>query len=287
MESWDDLRYFRAVAECGSLNGARKQLGVNHSTVFRRIRGMEEKLGVRLFERRDARYHLTGAGEALMLRAEQVAEAIEEIDRLILGGDQELSGTVRITCPDGFAYYELPPLLAEFRQQYPGIEVELLASSDDLNLSRMEADIALRATARPPEHLVGRKLKVVPWYLYGVVGKHSTSDQCLTLEDFAGQQVIGPDRSLLRLAPMQWLEKNIHHFAVAARANTLIGMAELARAGLGLAFLPEDVAPGLQPIGQFERQFESPLWLLTHPDLRSNARVLACSRFLAERLSDT
>ena len=86
---------------------------------------------------------------------------------------------------------------------------------------------------------------------------------------------------------MQWLEKNIHHFAVAARANTLIGMAELARAGLGLAFLPEDVAPGLQPIGQFERQFESPLWLLTHPDLRSNARVLACSRFLAERLSDT
>ncbi|TNE79660.1 MAG: LysR family transcriptional regulator [Gammaproteobacteria bacterium] len=285
MDSWDDLRYFRAVAECGSLNGARKKLGVNHSTVFRRIRGLEEKLGVRLFERRDARYHLTGAGEALMVRAEQVAQAIDEVDRLILGGDQTLEGTVRITCPDGFAYYELPPLLAEFQQHYPGIVVELLASSDDYNLSRMEADIALRATSEPPEHLVGRKLRTVPWYLYGRSDGLQADGGHLRLGDLAGRAVIGPDRSLLRLAPMQWLEKHADTFKVAARANSLMGMAAMARAGMGLALLPDDVAPDLIPLGEFERRFESPLWLLTHPDLRSNARVQACNRFLVDKMS--
>lgn len=285
MDSWDDLRYFRAVAESGSLNGARRKLGVNHSTVFRRIRNLEEKLGVRLFERRDARYHLTGAGEALMVRAEQVAQAIDEVDRLILGGDQALEGTVRITCPDGFAYYELPPLLAEFRQQFPGIEVELLASSDDYNLSRMEADIALRATVAPPEHLVGRKLRTVPWYLYGKSEDGQLADSPLTPELLEDRPVIGPDRTLLRLAPMQWLEKHSHHFVVTARANTLMGMAALVRAGVGLALLPDDVAPDLVPLGQFERRFESPLWLLSHPGLRSNVRVQTCSRFLAEKLS--
>lgn len=284
MDSWDDLRYFRAVAESGSLNGARKKLGVNHSTVFRRIRGLEEKLGVRLFERRDARYHLTGAGEALMVRAEQVAQAIDEVDRMILGGDQTLEGSVRITCPDGFAYYELPPLLAEFHSMYPGIEVELLASSDDYNLSRMEADIALRATATPPEHLVGRKLRTVPWYLYGRDPQRPLSGTPLGVTDFAGQSFIGPERSLLRLAPMQWLEKHAPDLHIAARANTLMGMAALARAGVGLALLPQDVAPDLVPLGEFERRFESPLWLLTHPDLRSNARVRACSSFLVEKL---
>jgi len=285
MDSWDDLRYFRAVAESGSLNGARKKLGVNHSTVFRRIRGLEEKLGVRLFERRDARYHLTGAGEALMVRAEQVAQAIDEVDRLILGGDQTLEGSVRITCPDGFAYLELPPLLAEFRTMYPGIEVELLASSDDYNLSRMEADIALRATSAPLEHLVGRELRTVHWYLYGSHPQRSLPDAPLCVTDFVGQPFIGPERSLLRLAPMQWLEKNAPDLHIVARANTLMGMAALVRAGVGLALLPQDVAPDLVPLGEFERRFESPLWLLTHPDLRSNARVQACSRFLVEKLS--
>jgi len=287
MESWDDLRYFRAVAEAGTLNGARKQLGVNHSTVFRRIRGLEEKLGVRLFERRDGRYHLTGAGEALMVRAEQVARAIDEVDRLILGGDRTLEGRVRITCPDGFAYYELPPLLAEFRALYPGIEVELLASSDDYDLTRMEAEIALRATHNPPEHLVGRQLRKVPWYLYGLGGEVSSAGDRLCVEDLTGQSVIGPDRSLLRLAPMQWLEKHGHLYRTSARANTLMAMAAMVRAGVGLALLPDDVAPDLVPLGEFERRFHSPLWLLTHPDLRSNARVQACTRFLAQRMSST
>ena len=284
MDSWDDLRYFQAVAETGSLTGARKRLGVNHSTVFRRIKGLEEKLGVRLFERWDARYQLTGAGELLMVRVEQVAEAIDDVDRMILGGDQTLEGKVRITCPDGFAYYQLPPLLAEFRALYPGIEIELLADSDDLNLSRMEADIALRATNNPPEHLVGRKLMTMPWQLYGSVRFAHGQSGVFTAKALSGMPVIGPERALLRLKPMQWLEKHCSADSIVARANTLMGMAALVKAGLGIALLPDDVADGLPPLGTLDRDFHSDLWLLTHRDLRSNARVKACSQFLTERL---
>lgn len=284
MDSWDDLRYFQAVAETGSLTGARKRLGVNHSTVFRRIKGLEEKLGVRLFERWDARYQLTGAGELLMERVEQVAGAIDDVDRMILGGDQTLEGTVRITCPEGFAYYRLPPLLVEFRALYPGIEVELLADSDDLNLSRMEADIALRATSNPPEHLVGRKLMTVPWLLYGPERFASGRSRVFTAKALSGMPMIGPERRLLRLKPMQWLEKHRTTLNFVARANTLMGMAALVKAGLGVALLPDDVAEGLSPLGSPDREFQSDLWLLTHRDLRSNARVKACSQFLTERL---
>ena len=284
MDNWDDLRYFQAVAEAGSLNGACKKLGVNHSTVFRRVKGLEGKLGVRLFERRDARYILTGAGEALLGRTGQVASAIDEVDRLIVGGDQALEGTIRITAPDGFAYYYLPPLIAEFGALYPGIEIQLLASSDDLNLSRLEADIALRVTSNPPEHLVGRKLWSMPWNLYGSPQFFSSSIGRFGIKQLASYPLLGPERNLLRLKPMQWLEKHVDKLNISARANTLMGMAALARSGIGLALLPADVAEGLQELGPTERRFESGIWLLTHPDLRSNARVRTFMQFLTERL---
>lgn len=284
LDNWDDLRYFHAVAEAGSLNGACKRLGVNHSTVFRRINSLEGKLGVRLFERRDARYILTGSGEALLGRTSQIADAIDDVDRQIVGGDQTLEGSIRITAPDGFAYYSLPPLIAEFSALYPGITIQLLASSDDFNLSRLEADIALRSTSTPPEHLVGRKLFSMPWNLYGSPRFFSKPVGRFGIRQLANYPLIGPERGLLRLKPMQWLEKNEDRLNFSARANTFLGMAALAREGLGLALLPADVAEGLQQVGQVKRKFESDIWLLTHPDLRGNARVRACMQFLTDRL---
>ena len=285
MDNWDDLRYFHAVAEAGSLNGACKSLGVNHSTVFRRINSLEAKLAVRLFERRDARYILTGSGESLLARTSQITSAIDEVDRFIVGGDQTLEGLIRITAPDGFAYYSLPPLIAEFTALYPGIHIQLLASSDDFNLSRLEADIALRSTSSPPEHLVGRKLYTMPWNLYGSPKFFSKSIGRFGLRQLANYPLIGPERALLRLNPMQWLEKHADKLNFSARANTFLGMAALAREGVGLALLPADVAVGLQEVGALERQFESDIWLLTHPDLRGNARVRTCMQFLADRLT--
>jgi DNA-binding transcriptional LysR family regulator len=299
MDNWDDLRYFHAVAEFGSLNGAKKRLHVNHSTVFRRINSLEEKLGVRLFERRDARYILTGSGEALVACTEQIAAAIDEVDRLIIGGDQALEGIIRITAPDGFACYRLPPLIAEFTKLYPGIEIQLLSSGEDFNLSRLEADIALRSTSSPPEHLIGRKLFTMPWNFYGSRQFFKEPVGRLGLRQLSHYPLIGPDRSLLRVKPMQWLEKHAEKLNFSARANTFMAMAALAREGLGLALLPADIADGLQLVGwgggqrhgsgqkyggQTE-QFCSDVWLLTHPDYRNSARVKTCMQFLTSRLT--
>lgn len=289
MDNWDDLRYFHAVAEAGSLNGARKSLGVNHSTVFRRINALEGKLGVRLFERRDARYILTGSGEALLSSTAQITSAIDDVDRLIVGRDQTLEGDIRITAPDGFAYYVLPPLIAEFSQEYPGINIQLLASGDDFNLSRLEADIAVRSTSSPPEHLVGRKLFSMPWKLYGSPNFFDNTAGRFDVRQLANYPLIGPERGLLHLKPMQWLEKHTDKLNFSARANTFMGMAALVKEGLGLALLPADVALGLKEVGQVidksGRQFESDIWLLSHPDLRANARVRACMQFLAEQIA--
>jgi len=295
VHNWDDLRYFHAIAEAGTLNGACKRLGVNHSTVFRRINTLETKLGVRLFERRDARYILTGSGEALVARTEQITTAIDEVDRLIVGGDQTLKGTIRITAPDGFACYSLPPLIAEFRALYPGIDIELLASGDDFNLSRLEADIAIRSTSSPPEHLIGRKLFTMPWNLYGSPQFFKKPMGSFGLRQLASYPLIGPDRGLLRINSMQWLEKHKEKLNIVVRTNTFMAMAALARQGVGVALLPADVAEGLQLVGQIkadhkrgeqkEASFSSDIWLLTHPDYRGNARVRACMQFLTDRLS--
>lgn len=295
MHNWDDLRYFHAIAEAGTLNGACKRLGVNHSTVFRRINTLETKLGVRLFERRDARYILTGSGEALVARTEQITTAIDEVDRLIVGGDQTLKGTIRITAPDGFACYSLPPLIAEFRVLYPGIDIELLASGDDFNLSRLEADIAIRSTSSPPEHLIGRKLFTMPWNLYGSPQFFKKTMGSFGLRQLASYPLIGPDRGLLRIKSMQWVEKHKEKLNIVVRTNTFMAMAALARQGIGVALLPADVAEGLQLVGhikadhkrgeQKEASFSSDIWLLTHPDYRGNARVRACMQFLTDRLS--
>lgn len=293
MHNWDDLRYFHAIAESGTLNGACKRLGVNHSTVFRRINALEQKLRVRLFERRDARYIMTGPGETLLSRTEQITTAINEVDRLIVGGDQTLEGTIRITAPDGFACYSLPPLIAEFIGLYPGIKIELLASGDDFNLSRLEADIAIRSTSSPPEHLIGRKLFTMSWNLYGSPQFFKKPLGSFGVRQLANYPLIGPDRSLLRIKPMQWLEKHGEKLNIIARANTFMAMAALARQGVGMALLPADVAQGLQLLGQIKGQkmerkeepFSSDVWLLTHPDYRGNAKVRTCMQFLTDRLS--
>ena len=289
MDNWDDLRYFHAVAEVGSLNGACKRLGVNHSTVFRRINSLEEKLGVRLFERRDARYILTGSGEALVSRTTQITSAIDEVDRQIVGGDQTLEGPIRITAPDGFACYSLPPLIAEFTSLYPKIEIQLLASGDDFNLSRLEADIALRSTTKPPEYLIGRKLYTMPWNLYGSATYFQKPIGRFGLRQLSNYPLIGPERALMHLKPMQWLEKHAEKLNIVAPTNTFMAMSAMAREGIGLALLPEDVGVGLQLVGTIEDQqhkpFESDIWLLTHPDFRGNARVRVCMQFLTDRLA--
>ena len=157
-QNWDDLRFFLAVARAGTLSGAARSLGVTHSTVFRRLGTFEERLGVRLFERLPDGYALTGAGEAMQETAIRIDEEIIALSRQVTGQDQRLSGLIRITAIDMLATGLLPRHLAAFHAAQPGIELEVIVSDTPLDLTRREADVALRIGNTPQETLVGRRV---------------------------------------------------------------------------------------------------------------------------------
>ena len=163
---WNDLRYLLAVAEHGSLSGAARALTVNHSTVLRRIGRFEDQLAVRLFERLPSGYALTAAGEALANSARQISEAVTSVERRIVGQDLRLSGQVRVATTDTLALFVLPAMVARFRAAHPEVQIELAAGNLQADLTRRDADVAVRPTQRPPDHLLGRKVCRVAYAPY-------------------------------------------------------------------------------------------------------------------------
>ncbi len=154
-----DLSTLLAIAREGTLAGAARRLRVNHSTVFRRLATIEARLETRLFERQGGSYVTTAAGEDLLRTAERVEAEVEALERRLSGQDLRLTGSLRMTTPDDMAEILVMPLLRDFRRSYPDITVELILDNRMLNLTRREADIALRPTLEPPETLSGRRVR--------------------------------------------------------------------------------------------------------------------------------
>lgn len=281
-EDWDDLRIFLAVARAGSLSGAARTLGVNHSTVFRRIGAFEEALGVRLFERQTGGYLLTPAGEELRDGALRVEEEIASVSRKVTGQDLRLSGTVRITTIDMLAFGLLPRHLAGFRDAYPGIEVELIVGNVALNLSRREADVALRVGNAPVETLVGRRVGRLAFAVYGSAGYRARrSEPDLALHDWIGFD--SEHEALVRR-----IARFLPEVKPRLRTNSVAAALSTAKAGLGLAPLPcglADIEADLVRIAPLPDEFTLDLWLLTHEDLRRTARIRAFLDFMAKTLT--
>lgn len=267
--NWNDLKVFIAIADSGSLAGAARVLGQNHSTVFRRLNALEADVRTRLFDRLPTGYALTPVGERMLELARRADDAVSTIDRELAGRDLDPTGTVRLTTAPDLARLVVPKALKALRRTHPGILVEVSAGDSDYDLNRREADLALRATTRPPEHLVGRRVMPLSWWIVGGPQSRRRSKRRLADADF-----IGAERALMRLEAFQWLEKGYGH-RVVARANDLSAMAAMARAGVGLALLPSDVRePGLTRLHQVP-DLSGELWLLTHPDLRHVQRIRA------------
>ncbi|MEM7020729.1 MAG: LysR family transcriptional regulator, partial [Pseudomonadota bacterium] len=155
---WDDLRFFLAVARTGTVTGAARRLSVNHSTVTRRITAFEKKVGVRLFERLSTGYVTTPAGEDVLNHAERMETEFNAMERHIAGRDDKLGGPLCVTAPATLINNLFMPHIARFIEIYPDIELQLMASYENINLNRREADIAIRITNNPSENLVGRRL---------------------------------------------------------------------------------------------------------------------------------
>jgi DNA-binding transcriptional LysR family regulator len=285
IESWDDLRYLLAIGREGSLNGAARRLGVNHSTVFRRLNGSEARLGVRLFERHTDGYAPTAAGEEVLRHAQRIEESIDAIGRSAAGRDVQLSGSIRLTTAANLAVDYVAGYLPQWLERYPEIRIEIAVGDRDFDLARREADVALRATTLPPEYLVGRKVRDIQWWVFGGERYLARQPRPQAMGDLAAHALIGAEASFLRLPVFGWLQARHGDAPVVARANDLNTMAALAQAGVGLALLPSDqVRPGLERLFPVEPAFPAALWLLTHPDLRRVVRIRVFIEYLSERL---
>lgn len=160
---WDEFRFAKAVADRGGLTAAAADLGINHSTAFRRLAALEAKLDTRLFERLRTGYVPTPAGQAMIAAAGRIEADVARFTRVVAGQGETPSGELRVTAPAGFAAELLMPMLASFTERYPDIRLELILAEATLNLSRRDADVAIRISREPSETLVGRRLAVTAW----------------------------------------------------------------------------------------------------------------------------
>ena len=274
MLSWDDFRYVKAIAERRSLAGAAEVLSVNHSTVFRRLGQIERELGSRLFERGRAGYALTPSGEEMVRLAERLGEDIVAFERKVTGQDLRPSGELRVTCSDMVLLHLLTGVFAGFRRAYPEIVIDVVISNNILNLSKRDADVAVRATYQTPEALTGQRIARVAWAVFGSKARQELPFD-LRSDVRKSDWIAFSDHNAVSRAT-KWLKEHGGETRIVYKVNSLLGLAEAVVGGIGLALLPcfiGDSTPGLARLCPPIADIEGELWLLAHPDLRNTARV--------------
>jgi DNA-binding transcriptional LysR family regulator len=283
--SWDEFRLVKAIADTGSLAGAGDVLSLNHSTVFRRLNALEQDLGSRLFERSRTGYVPTPAGEEMVALASRMFDEVLEFERRVSGRDVKPSGELRITTNDSFVAHLTTPLFSAFCRLYPEIRLDVVVDNRALNLSKRDADVAIRATGEPPETLVGRRIAAIAWNVYGAADgtREATDDP----HDLAGECWVGFGDAISSIGPARWMARAVPHAKVSYRLNTILGLSQAAEAKVGVAMIPcfiGDRVPGLKRLLKSPLVFDASLWLLTHPDLKNSARVRAFVDFMGREL---
>ncbi|MEL6347815.1 MAG: LysR family transcriptional regulator [Myxococcota bacterium] len=271
------MQIFLSVARNRSLAAAGRALGLNHSTVYRRIRSLEASLRVRLFDRTAGRYTLTPAGEEALPYAEQAETLMLAFQRSAEGRDEVPSGPVSLTAPESLLNV-LAPHLATFRARFPQIDLNVIFSDRFFDLSRREADVALRPTAEPPEDVTGRRIASIAWTVY------APADVNLTEQPSLPWGVYTDD--LDRLNATIWRKKHHADEPVLLSVNSVPAMLAVICAARCQGLLPcfvGDPDRTVQRIQDVIPEAASALWLLVHPDLRKTARV----RALLDHLWDT
>jgi DNA-binding transcriptional LysR family regulator len=279
---WNDLRFLLAVADEGSLSAAARALNVNHSTVLRRIGRFEAQLAVRLFERLPTGYVLTAAGEALANSARQISDTVAGVERRIVGQDLRLSGNVRVATTDTLALNLLPAMLARFRRRHSEVQIELATGNTQADLTRRDADVALRPTLRPPDNLIGRRVCGVAYAIYAAPSylKEHAARSALPKHVW-----LAPDDGMANTVIGRYMARTLPAVTTSFRANSLASLSCAAAAGLGICVLPcyvGDSSRGLERVRAPLPEVATDLWLLTHEDLRKTARVRAVIDFLSE-----
>ena len=268
--NWDDLRLFLAVARSGSISGAAKQLGVQHSTISRRMRQFELELGARLIERKQGGYELTQAGEHVKEAANNIEREVLGVDGALIGKDSHLIGQLRVTAINNMASTILMPMFAEFSNLHPLVKLHIIVSNLDASLAQRDADVAIRLTNTPPDTLIGKRVVTVASTIYGSRRYIEKIRQENREPKWLGVDCCGFHKTWTKQA----CGEQTHDFVC---DDTLLTLAAI-KEGLGVSILPcfmGDADPLLERYCDPDPAYNLGLWVLLHPDLKHTARVLS------------
>lgn len=283
--NWNDLQFLLAAAREKNLSAAGRRLGVNQTTVSRRLQQLQDELRVRLFDHTRQGIELTAAGEEVLRAARAVEDTMGSLDRAVAGGDARLQGPLRITTTELLATWE-PDLFVSFANEHPAVELELAVSDMALNISRRDADLALRFAAKPPADLIAKKLARVDYAPYAASSLMASFGKRPLLDALPW---LAWDESKGARGTATWMRAHLSQVRIACRFDSGVAMHAAVRAGMGAAILPcryADRDDGLRRLRPPAPELGWDLWLLMHPDLRRNARVKAFAdhtvRFFAQ-----
>ncbi|MBO4224910.1 LysR family transcriptional regulator [Bradyrhizobium neotropicale] len=284
MIDWDDVRYFLAVAREGSVRAAAERLGVNHSTVLRRVAQLEERLAVHVFEKLPSGYRLTSAGEEVLEFADQMEASSHLLETRVFGRDQSARGLLRVTLPPFLATHLLMPDLADFARMHPDIEMEILSTGEVANLTNREADVAIRIVT---------DRRTLPLNLHGLMGPELFGGVYMSRDRLAAWRAGASD-------PIRWIVVNNHGLpdwaregevrTTGVRFRTPDAEAQIvaAQQGVGMTKLPcfvGDADPLLVRVPGTDLHMYGALWLLTQGETRKTKRVRLFTEFVSRRLA--
>ncbi len=248
---------------------------------------LEEAIGAQLVERTPTGYRLTEKGLALRPHAEAVETAVEAFRRQLASVDTELTGTIRVTAPEGIAYLILTPLLEKFHARHPGLKVDVILTDRILDLSKGDADVALRAAPLEDSALIGRKISDLTWGFYASRSYAERYGTMTCPDDVNRHAVIQFDRELADIQVSKWLRGIVTDATIAARCSSVSGALLTVKSGVGVALLPSHIGDTesvlVRMFGPL-KDIVSGCYLIAHPDLHKTPRVRAFFDFMIEEI---
>ena len=288
MFDWNDLRSLLAIAREGSTLSAAKALGVSQPTVQRRLAALEERIDRKLVEHHPTGYRLTELGKTLLPHAVEVERSVEAFQRQLMSAGEDLTGTLRVTCPEGMASRLLAPVIEAFREKYPGLRVDLIMTDRRLDLAKGEAEVALRIHEPGDDQLIARRIANSPWAVFAsrsYIKRHGRPQRWEDLDQHAIIEFAG---ELADNHAARWLRSVAPKATIAIRGNSMLGVLAAVKSGAGLAPLPmllggsED---GLEPVLESIPEIDTKLYLVIHADLKRTPRVRAFCDFVVAEMA--
>lgn len=277
--NWDDLRILVVLAREKTLAAAARRLGVDQTTVARRLRALEDSLGAVLFERDEGQWRLTAFGQCALERAERIEEDVAGIFRSAEAEAQNVSGVVRLTSVaslnSDYLVHRLPDLYA----RHPGIVIDLVDSDANLNIARREADVAIRLSRPESGDFIIRKLAVMGLAIY-------ESARPEVVPDRSGW--VAYDEELMHVPEMRWLEAHRGDEPIRLRNNSTRTLCGAVSGGIGRGILPAfvaDMEPDLRRSGPGDIVLSRDLWLVIHREARETPRIAVVADWLIERFT--